>query len=331
MAKGNLISGNIWEEYSQKVQDAMNHPKNMGEITEEDAKAIGCKLIIADHGAESCGDAVRLYWAVDEASDVIKDAKFKSFGCGTAIASSDYMAELCKGKTVDQAVKITNLDVERAMRDNPDTPAVPPQKMHCSVMAYDVIKAAAASYKGVDPEHFEDEIIVCECARVSLGTIKEVIRLNDLTTVEEITQYTKAGAFCKSCIKPGGHEKREYYLVDILAEVRSEMESERLKAIADAKISGSGIDSDLSFEELSVVKQLKAVEAIIDEHVRPMLEMDGGNMEILDIKSEDGRTDIYIRYLGACSGCASGATGTLYAIENILQENLSPNIRVIPV
>ncbi|WP_096028451.1 iron-sulfur cluster assembly scaffold protein [Campylobacter lanienae] len=331
MAKGNLISGNIWEEYSQKVQDAMNHPKNMGEITEEDAKAIGCKLIIADHGAESCGDAVRLYWAVDEASDVIKDAKFKSFGCGTAIASSDYMAELCKGKTVDQAVKITNLDVERAMRDNPDTPAVPPQKMHCSVMAYDVIKAAAASYKGVDPEHFEDEIIVCECARVSLGTIKEVIRLNDLTTVEEITQYTKAGAFCKSCIKPGGHEKREYYLVDILAEVRSEMESERLKAIADAKISGSGIDSDLSFEELSVVKQLKAVEAIIDEHVRPMLEMDGGNMEILDIKSESGRTDIYIRYLGACSGCASGATGTLYAIENILQENLSPNIRVIPV
>ena len=331
MAKGNLISGNIWEEYSQKVQDAMNHPKNMGEITEEDAKAIGCKLIIADHGAESCGDAVRLYWAVDEATDVIKDAKFKSFGCGTAIASSDYMAELCKGKTVDQAVKITNLDVDRAMRDNPDTPAVPPQKMHCSVMAYDVIKAAAASYKGVDPEHFEDEIIVCECARVSLGTIKEVIRLNDLTTIEEITQYTKAGAFCKSCIKPGGHEKREYYLVDILAEVRSEMESERLKAIADAKISGSGIDSDLSFEELSVVKQLKAVEAIIDEHVRPMLEMDGGNMEILDIKSESGRTDIYIRYLGACSGCASGATGTLYAIENILQENLSPNIRVIPV
>ena len=331
MAKGNLISGNIWEEYSQKVQDAMNHPKNMGEITEEEAKAMGCKLIIADHGAESCGDAVRLYWAVDETTDVIKEAKFKSFGCGTAIASSDYMAELCKGKTVDQAVKITNLDVERAMRDNPDTPAVPPQKMHCSVMAYDVIKAAAASYKGVDPEHFEDEIIVCECARVSLGTIKEVIRLNDLTTVEEITQYTKAGAFCKSCIKPGGHEKREYYLVDILAEVRSEMESERLKAIADAKISGSGIDSDLSFEELSVVKQLKAVEAIIDEHVRPMLEMDGGNMEILDIKSESGRIDIYIRYLGACSGCASGATGTLYAIENILQENLSPNIRVIPV
>lgn len=330
MAKSNLISGNIWDEYSQKVQDAMNHPKNMGEITEEQAKDMGCELVIADHGAESCGDAVRLYWAVEYDTDIIKDAKFKSFGCGTAIASSDYMAELCKGKTVDEAVKITNIDVEKAMRDNPDVPAVPPQKMHCSVMAYDVIKAAAASFKGVSPEHFEDEIIVCECARVSLGTIKEVIKLNDLQTVEQITQYTKAGAFCKSCIKPGGHEKREYYLVDILAETRAEMEAEKLKHIADGRLEGFG--GDLSFEELTVVKQLKAVESVIDDNIRPMLMMDGGNLEILDIrKDEEAKIDIYIRYLGACNGCSSGVTGTLYAIENVLQENLSSNIRVIPV
>ncbi len=332
MAKNNLINSNIWDEYSQKVRDSMNNPKNMGEITEDEAKAMGCKLIVADYGAESCGDAVRLYWAVDEATDVIKAAKFKSFGCGTAIASSDYMAELCRDKTVDEAVKITNLDVERAMRDNPDTPAVPPQKMHCSVMAYDVIKAAAAEYKGVDPAKFEDQIIVCECARVSLGTIKEVIKLNDLHTVEEITQYTKAGAFCGSCIRPGGHEKREYYLEDILAETRAEMERERLKAVADAKIEGANLGDDLSFEELTMVKQLKAIEAVIDENVRPMLAMDGGNLEILDIqKADDGMIDVYIRYLGACSGCASGAEGTLYAIQNVLNESLSPKIRVMPI
>ncbi|MDO5045574.1 MAG: iron-sulfur cluster assembly scaffold protein, partial [Campylobacter sp.] len=187
MAKNDLIGGSIWDEYSQKVQNLMNSPRNMGEITEQQAKERGGKLIVADFGAESCGDAVRLYWLVDEKTDTIMDAKFKSFGCGTAIASSDTMAELCIGKTVDEAVKITNIDVEKAMRDDPDTPAVPPQKMHCSVMAYDVIKAAAASYKGVDPDHFEDEIIVCECARISLGTIKEVIRMNDLKTVAEIT------------------------------------------------------------------------------------------------------------------------------------------------
>ena len=330
MAKNNLIGGSIWDEYSQNVQDRMNNPKFMGEITEDEAKARGGKLIVADFGAESCGDAVRLYWLVDEKTDRIMDAKFKSFGCGTAVASSDTMAELCVGKTVDEAVKITNIDVEKAMRDTPDVPAVPPQKMHCSVMAYDVIKAAAAQYKGVDPEHFEDEIIVCECARVSLGTIKEVIRLNDLHTVEEITQYTKSGAFCKSCVRPGGHEKREYYLVDILADTRAEMEQEKKQAIIDAQVSGKF--DDVSFESMTVVGQLKAIESVIDRDVRPMLMMDGGNMEILDLqKDAEGKFDVYIRYMGACSGCASGATGTLYAIENVLQENLSPNIRVLPI
>lgn len=330
MAKNQLIGGSIWEEYSKKVQDRMNNPKFMGEITQEEADKKDYKLIIADFGAESCGDAVRLYWLVDEKTNKIMDAKFKSFGCGTAIASSDTMAELCIGKTVDEAVKITNIDVEKAMRDDPNTPAVPPQKMHCSVMAYDVIKAAAAQYKGVDPEHFEDEIIVCECARVSLGTIKEVIKLNNLKTVEEITQFTKAGAFCKSCIKPGGHEKREYHLIDILTQTRAEMEQEKLKALADAKVSGG--TNDMSFEELNTIGKFKAVESIIDDEIRPMLQFDGGNLEILDVKTdESGKTEIYIRYLGACSGCASGSSGTLYAIENVLQENLSPNIRVYPV
>ena len=323
MGKNSLIGGSIWDEYSQKVQDRMNNPQHMGEFSEEDAKARNAKLIVADFGAESCGDAVRLFWLVDEKTDKIIDAKFKSFGCGTAIASSDTMVDLCIGKTVDEAVKITNLDVEFAMRDNPETPAVPPQKMHCSVMAYDVIKQAAAHYKGISPEDFEDQIIVCECARVSLGTIKEVIKLNDLHTVEEITQYTKAGAFCKSCIKPGGHEKRDYYLVDILAETRAEMDREKLK---------NAMKSDVAFDEMTMVGQLKAVEAVLDAEIRPMLQGDGGDMEVIDLqKAESGAIDIYIRYLGACGGCSSGTGATLYAIESILQEELSPNIRVMPV
>lgn len=323
MGKNSLIGGSIWDEYSQKVQDRMNNPQHMGEFSEEDAKARNAKLIVADFGAESCGDAVRLFWLVDEKTDKIIDAKFKSFGCGTAIASSDTMVDLCIGKTVDEAVKITNLDVEFAMRDNPETPAVPPQKMHCSVMAYDVIKQAAAHYKGISPEDFEDQIIVCECARVSLGTIKEVIKLNDLHSVEEITQYTKAGAFCKSCIKPGGHEKRDYYLVDILAETRSEMDREKLK---------NTMKSDVAFDEMTVVGQLKAVESVLDAEIRPMLHNDGGDLEVIDIqKAEGAAIDVYIRYLGACSGCSSGSGATLYAIETILQEELSPNIRVMPV
>ncbi|WP_456402278.1 iron-sulfur cluster assembly scaffold protein [Hydrogenimonas sp.] len=327
MAKHDLIGGSIWEEYSQKVQELMNNPKNQGELTEEDAKRLGGELIVADFGAESCGDAVRLYWIVDPKTDRILDAKFKSFGCGTAIASSDTMVELCKGKTVDEAVKITNIDVEKAMRDTPDTPAVPPQKMHCSVMAYDVIKKAASLYKGVDMESFEDEIIVCECARVSLQTLREVIKLNDLKTVEEITDYTKAGAFCKSCIRPGGHEEREYYLVDILADVRKEMEEEKLKEVAQKQASGE----DVPFNDMTLVQKIKAIDSVIDESVRQYLIMDGGNMEVLDVKQNGQYTDVYIRYLGACSGCASSTTGTLYAIESVLKEKLDPNIRVLPI
>lgn len=202
----------------------------------------------------------------------------------------------------------------------------PGQKMHCSVMAYDVIKKAAAQYLGKNPEDFEDEIIVCECARVSLGTLKEIIRINNLKTIEEITEYTKAGAFCKSCIRPGGHEEREHYLVDILREVRAEMENElQNKTDLNSK-------DNSEFANMTIVQKIKAIESVIDEKIRPMLMMDGGNMEIIDLKNaSDGYTDVYIRYLGACSGCASGASGTLFAIESVLQENLDSSIRVFPV
>lgn len=326
MGKDTLLGGALWEAYSKKVQERMDNPTHLGVITQEEADNKSAKLIVADYGAEACGDAVRLYWLIDS-NDTIIDAKFKSFGCGTAIASSDMMVELCLGKKVQDAVKITNLDVEAALRDDPDTPAVPGQKMHCSVMAYDVIKKAAGIYLGKKPEDFEDDIIVCECARVSLGTIKNVIKLNNLTSIEEITNYTKAGAFCRSCIRPGGHEERDYYLVDILRDTRIEMEAETMKANA-AKLSLG----ELSFAEMTTVQKVKAIDKVIDENIRPMLIMDGGNMEIIDIKeTSDGYIDVYIRYLGACSGCASGASGTLFAIESILQEKLSDNIRILPI
>jgi len=323
MGLDSLVGGTIWDEYSNKVTELMNNPKNMGEITTEQAEEMGGKLIVADFGAESCGDAVRLYWVVNEKTDVIMDSKFKSFGCGTAIASSDVMAELCKYKTVQDAVKITNIDVEKAMRDTPDVPSVPPQKMHCSVMAYDVIKKAAGQYLNVDMESFEEEVIVCECARVTLDTLKEVIRLNDLTTVEQITDYTKAGGFCKSCIKPGGHEEKDIYLVDLLDEYSKE------KMVAGSSIGGATPTVD--FEKLTILQKFKTIEKVIDENIRQMLVMDGGDMEILDIKENGEHLDIYITYLGACNGCSSADTGTLYAIENVLQEKCAKNIRVITV
>jgi NifU-like protein len=321
MAKADLLGGSLWEQYSDKVNDRMSNPRHLGEISEEEARGLGARLIVADYGAEVCGDAIRLYWAVDDETDRVVDAKFKTFGCGTAIASSDVMAEMCIGKTVDEALKITNLDVERALRDEADRAAIPPQKMHCSVMAYDVIKKAASIYKNVDMASLEEEDIVCECARVPLRTIREVIRLNDLKTVEEITQYTKAGAFCKSCIRPGGHEERKYYLEDILGEVRAEMESEKMRAHAEEK----------EFDKMNLIQKHKALEIVLDDKVRPALLRDGGNLEVVDMKEQGDMTEVYIHYLGACKGCPSSQTGTQIFIEEILQKELDRNIQVVTV
>jgi NifU-like protein len=321
MGKEDLIGGALWEQYSQKVSERMNNPIHRGEITEAEAKALGARLVIVDWGAEACGDAVRLFWAVDPKTNRIRDARFKSFGCGTAIASSDMMAELTIGKTVDEAIKITNIDVEKALRDDESTPAIPPQKMHCSVMAYDVIKKAAATYKGVDMASLDDQEIVCSCARVSLGTIRDVIRINDLKTVEEITQFTKAGAFCKSCVRPGGHEKRNRYLVDILRETRDEIEREKRQPLPE-----SG-----RFRSLTIVQKLREVEKKLDSNVRPMLAADGGNIEVVDIRDADGTVDVFVRYFGACRGCAASRTGTLYVIEEQLKKEVDESIRVIIV
>jgi NifU-like protein len=321
MAKNDLIGGSLWEQYSAKVSERMNNPRHRGEISEEEANALGARLVVADWGAESCGDAVRLYWAVDPRTDRILAARFKSFGCGTAIASSDVMAELSMGRTVDEAMKITNIEVERALRDDAGTPAIPPQKMHCSVMAYDVIKKAVSLYKGVDMASLTEEEIVCECARVSLRTIQDVIRINDLKTVEEITQYTKAGAFCKSCIRPGGHEQRKHYLVDILRDTRAQMENEKLAAQADAG----------EFSVKNLIQKHRLIEKALDEKVRPVLIADGGSLEVVDIREAEGLLNVYIRYLGACRGCVSSTRGTLQFIEHLLRRELDDSIRVIPL
>ena len=321
MARDSLIGGALWEEYSQEVQRRMNDPKNMGEITPEEAGEN--RLVIADFGAESCGDAVRLYWLIDPKTDTVKQSKFKSFGCGTAIASSDMMAELCMGKTVDEALKITNIEVEKALRDDPDIPAVPGQKMHCSVMAYDVIKKAASIYKNVAMESLESEFIICECARVSQDTLLEVIRLNKLSTLEEITDFTKAGGFCKSCIKPGGHEKKDVYLVDLLTEVLEQREAqEKSRKIIEAK-------GDGTFLSMGLVQKIKAVESILEEYIRPTLKADGGNVELIDIKEKEGVFEVLIKYQGECMSCSMNTTTTLAGIEDMLNFKLKAPIKVI--
>jgi NifU-like protein len=144
--------------------------------------------------------------------------------------------------------------------------------------------------------------------------------------VEDITHYTKAGAFCKSCIRPGGHESRKHYLVDILRDVRAEMTRE--KAVAAA---ASGSVAPKRFADLGLIQKHRAVEKVLDEKVRPSLLRDGGNLEVVDMKEAAGFTEVHINYLGACKGCPSATVGTLTFVEDFLKAELDQNIRVLPV
>ncbi len=322
MAKSDLIGGSLWDNYSKKVSDRMNNPLHRGELTEDDAKKLGGKLVVADYGAVSCGDSVRLFWIVGPDEKILA-AKFKSFGCGTAISASDMMVELCLGRTVTEALTINNIEVEFNLRDNPETPAVPPQKMHCSVMAYDAIKEAAAIYHGVDRDTFEDHQMVCECARVRLGDIKDAIRINNLTTVEQVTQYTKAGGFCKSCVKPGGHEEKTFYLVDILEETRLEMAREAQPAATAAN------EAPKDFDNMSLFQKGKLLEEYFQNVISPMLAGDGGAASVGDLSAENGRVQLRLNYAGACIGCPSATGATRLVIENLLRDEISDRIDVL--
>lgn len=136
--------------YSQKVIDHYQNPQNVGTL-DKGSKNVGTGLV----GAPECGDVMRLQIQVDDATGVITDAKFKTFGCGSAIASSSIATEWLKGKTVDQAVTIDNMDIVEELN-------LPPVKIHCSVLAEDAIKAAINDYRvknGMEQIKFEESLV----------------------------------------------------------------------------------------------------------------------------------------------------------------------------
>lgn len=279
----------MWD-YTDKVMDHFKHPRNVGVIPNADGTGQVGSLV--------CGDALRLTIKVNRQTDVIEDAKFETFGCASAIASSSILTEMVKGKTIAEASKITNQDIADALG------SLPAEKMHCSVMGMEALEAAVQSYRnGGAPVVFEQEAekIVCHCFNVSEEAIIKAIRSNHLTTVEDVTHFTKAGGACGRC--KGEIQK----ILDKVNHVCS------IPASAPKK-----------YEEMTLVEKIKKIEQVLEEDIRPKLNLDGGSVELVDL---DGHT-VKVRLIGMCSGCA-GAQGTLKNfIEKVLQDRVWAQLTV---
>lgn len=273
----------MWE-YTDKVKEHFLHPKNIGEIENPDA--------VGEVGSIVCGDALKLYLKIDKATGKIIDAKFQTFGCASAIASSSALTELIKGKTPDEALKISNQDIAEFLG------GLPKEKMHCSVMGREALETAIANYLGRPVIIEEEGKVVCKCFDVTEEKIKKVAIENHLTTVDEITDYTKAGGGCGEC-------KGEIEL--ILRDIWSLKKPEK-PAVT---------------KKLTNLQKIALIQEIIESEIRPGLQADGGDVELIDI---DGNK-VIIALRGMCTGCLM-ADITIKGIQDKLKELVSEEIFV---
>ena len=269
----------MWE-YTDKVKELFLHPKNVGEIKNPDA--------VGEVGSIVCWDALKLTLEVDKETNKITDAKFQTFGCASAIASSTALTELIKGKTLDEALKITNNDIADFLG------GLPREKMHCSVMGYEALEAAVADYRGEKPREVEEGELVCECFGVTDGKIKRVIRENKIFTVEDVTNFTKAGGGCGRCVPE---------IEKILKEVWTE---KVIKETAKPK------------KKLTNIQKIAMIQEIIEKEIRPLLQADGGDLELVDV---DGNK-VIVSLRGMCTGCVMSDV-TVKNIEKKLKELVS--------
>ena len=291
----------MWE-YSDKVREHFFNPRNSGPL--KDANGIG------DVGSIQCGDALRLMLKVNDETEIIEDAHFQTFGCGSAIASSSALTEIIKGMTVDQALDVSNQNIADYLD------GLPPEKMHCSVMGREALQAAIANYRGeVWSDDHEEGALICKCFAVDAVKIEDVVKANNLNTVEQVTFYTKAGGGCTSC-----HEGIEEILAKVMAERAGPGEVSpppACPAVPEAPKPPAG--------KLSLVQKIRKIEEVL-ESVRPMLQRDHGDVELADVQGKK----IYVTLKGACSGCMM-EVATLGGIQQKMIETLGELVQVLPV
>jgi NifU-like protein len=278
----------MWD-YTEKVHDHLINPRNVGEVENPDG--------IGEVGNIKCGDAMRLTFKLDE-TQRISDIKFKTFGCGSAIASSSVLTELCKGKTLDEIAKITNKDIADALD------GLPPAKMHCSVMGQEALHAAIEYYRTGGKSTTLPEkagALVCSCFTVTDLEIEAAIRQNHLTTVDEVTHYTKAGGGCGGCVPQ---------IEEILARVNS---------------TGAPAGKPApTVKRMTNIEKIEAIRTVIDSDIRPLLQRDGGDCDLVDV---DGNI-VYIRFTGHCAGCAFNSMTQVSVVEDTLKKRVLESLVV---
>lgn len=308
---------------------------HMGEL--DDADGVG------EHGSIACGDALRFTFKVkkhptDPTQDQITEARYLTFGCTSAIAASEALCALIEQGhyTPIDALKVRNEDIVEYLE------GLPEQKIHCSVMGAEALEAAVFNWAqkrgvnlrelGVDlQDEAEDEgRIVCKCFSLSEPYIRRKIKELNLRTIPEITNAIKAGGACMSCHHvPGG-------LQDLLDDEWSKepVASQPVPMLHDiAPLAGAPSGGAATAEaapaepKLSPYQFAKRIEKSVEKYVRPLLQRDGGDIEIIDIKNNL----VYCKLSGACEGCHNAATTLKLMVEQTLKEHVDQAVRVVQV
>ncbi len=277
----------MWE-YTDKVRDHFFNPRNVGEIENPDG--------VGEVGSLACGDALKLTFKLDE-KGIIRDAKFKTFGCASAIATSSVLTEIIKGMTIEDAAKVTNRDIADYLG------GLPEQKMHCSVMGREALEAAIENYHtGGKIKHELEGKVVCTCFGVTENEIERVIRENNLTTVDEVTNYCKAGGGCGGC--KGEIEK-----------IIQRIQGAKIKAAAAIPRKG---------EKLTNIQKIQLIQQTINEQIRPALRADGGNIELIDVEGNK----VIVALRGMCAQCKMAGVTMKDVVQARLREFVSDELIV---
>ncbi|MEH1910781.1 MAG: Fe-S cluster assembly protein NifU [Nostoc sp.] len=296
----------MWD-YTDKVLELFYDPKNQGAI--EETSEPGVKVATGEIGSIACGDALRLHLKVEVESDKILDARFQTFGCTSAIASSSALTEMIKGLTLDEALKVSNKDIADYLGGLPEA------KMHCSVMGQEALEAAIYNYRGIPLATHDDDdegALVCSCFGISESKIRRVVLENNLTDAEQVTNYVKAGGGCGSCLAN---------IDDIIRSVQQEYASPALNNYG-VKVATEIVTS--KERALTNVQKIALIQKVLDEEVRPVLIADGGDVELYDVEGD--RVKVVLQ--GACGSCSSSTATLKIAIEARLQDRVSKSLVV---